>query len=31
MCWIVDGVVWKERDGHGRMGLSDGQRKKVFV
>jgi len=31
MCWIVDGVVWKERDSYGRMGLSDGQRKRVFV
>jgi len=30
MCWIVDGVVWKERDGNGRMGLGDGQRKRVF-
>jgi len=31
MCRIVEGVVWKQKDGYGRIDLSEGQRAKFFV
>jgi len=27
MCWKVEGVVWKARDGDGRKDLNDGEEK----